>query len=1269
MIGQSNIYRTLFEKINDGILILSPEGKILECNDAASNILGYSPEELTEIHFETAFVEPSHYHEIINLIEDETPIVDYEIALLTKEQFKINCALTTCIETDLSQKVTGYLVVLKNITRRIQTEKALNERLRFETGVATAFRSLYQDTRSAVNEALHHILSATDVGRVTVLRAQENVADKTTYLITHEVEASDIQGSSNYKENEGKFPTAFFEEDGSKTARKELINGNEVVVHLSKLQGQARGYFEAAEIKSTLILPFQVNKNWFGMLLLSDHEIERDWDELTIELMQTFSSMLGTYFSRKQAQDRLDEQQYFLRQVIDLNPEFVFVKDKTGRYELVNQAFADRYNMSVDDIVGQTDEILTNDIEKVKMFHQADMAILDAGESHTVHEDQVVFMDGATRWLKTTKRPIFDANGQPSHLLGLSVDMTDQVEALRNLSDRERFLRTVLDALPGAIWWKDTESVFLGSNQFLAELLGTTVTDIIGKTDYDLPFKKEEADAYRADDAEVMKTGTHKIGIIEPQLRLDGTTAWLETNKIALKDEDGNVYGVLGTFQDITERIDLQNEVRTSLERRSRQVELTTHVAQEVANATDLNQLYDKVVSQVKEQFGYYHVQLLKYDPALDTVALIAGYGEAGQKMIEMNHAMPMGVGLIGTAAATGQSVLRPHIARDPNWRANPLLPDTKGEIAVPIVTKSTVLGVLDVQSNMAGALTEDDQILLEGLCGQIAIAIESTNLRQELESQLRELMQLQQRLSGEAWREYNETVDQKGYNGFEYDLSSLRPLQETDPTSSEFENIQEESLNLLSYPVSLRGQTIGYMGIKETNNAPLADEEEVFLEAISNEVAGALEAARLFEEIESSLVDQARIANELETVAQVSTAAATVLDSEYLLQSVVDLAKESFQLYHAHVYLVNERGDFLELIAGSGAAGQLMALEGHRIMVVEDSIVARAARNRDGVLVNDVRRTVDFLPNPMLPETKAEIAVPMIVGDRVIGVLDLQASREGAFSENDLRIFTILASQIAVAHENAKQYALQVETAQKLREVDLLKSEFLASMSHELRTPLNSIIGFADVLLEGLDGELNERMEEDVRLIRQSGAHLRELIGDILDMSKIEAGKMELRYEDINIIQMAQDIMKTAHPLAQEKSLELLLDLDDSIEEIKADRTRLRQVLWNIMGNAIKFTEKGSVTLRIAAKDDHALVSVKDTGIGISESHIPIVFEQFRQVDGSMERVIGGTGLGMPISKRLVELHGGQIWVESVVDQGSTFFFTIPYEPSMKSD
>lgn len=711
----------------------------------------------------------------------------------------------------------------------------------------------------------------------------------------------------------------------------------------------------------------------------------------------------------------------------------------------------------------------------------------------------------------------------------------------------------------------------------------------------------------------------------------------------------------------------LNEDAITNLARREREVQLTTQVAQEIAAATNLHDLYERVVTQVQEQFGYYYTQLLRYDDSMDVMALVVGYGDAGKKMLAMNHSMPMGVGLIGQAAKLKESVLRGVVAGDPDWQSNPLLPETRSEMAVPIKLRDKVLGVLDVQSNQLEGITTNDQLLLEGLCGQIAIAIESTELRQEMEGRLRELSLLQRQMSREGWQKYQRVRQNK--LGYRFDLSGLQLLTGQAETAVPHKKNGTGPLTLppqpqLSQPLTIRGETIGLFGVEEDPERPLSDEERNIIHAVAEDLAEALEAARLFEETQVALAEQERLASELETVAKVSTAASTILEVDELLQSVVDLAKSSFELYHAHIYLANETGKMLALKAGAGNIGRLMSLEGREISIEDESIVSRAARTRKGVMENNVRRTIDFLPHPLLPETRSEMALPMVVGGKLIGVLDLQSDQEEFFSEEDLNVQTTLAAQIAVAVENANQYAAQVQTSTKLREVDQLKSEFLASMSHELRTPLNSIIGFADVLLEGLDGDLNERMEEDVRLIRESGDHLRGLIGDILDMSKIEAGRMDLRYEEIDIAQLANDVMATAAPLAQEKRLFLHLDIEEGVKPVQADRTRLRQVLWNIVGNAIKFTEKGSITVSVQNQPNHILCSVRDTGIGIKEEHAAVVFEQFRQIDGGLNRAAGGTGLGMPITKKLVELHGGEIWIESVFGQGSTFLFTIPYNP-----
>jgi PAS domain S-box-containing protein len=970
---------------------------------------------------------------------------------------------------------------------------------------------------------------------------------------------------------------------------------------------------------------------------------------------------------RKQVEASLEEQRLFLKQVIDINPNLIFAKDRTGRFTLVNQAMADVYGMKSEDLLGKTDADFSDDPEKLKRFQKEDTEVMNNLQERRVPRDVIVDVDGNTRHLLTIKRPLIGKNGTADQVLGVVTDITQRVfieDALKQSEDR---FRTIIQHAPVILFATDQNGVFTFAEGQGLTSINLRSEDMINQSIFNL---------IKHEDPQIEQDVRHVLngeGLnIVSKMRNRYFEIWYEP----ARDAANNPNGLFGVAMDVTDRVELQKQNEESLLRRGQEVQLVTQVAQEIATATDLDDLYQRVVSQVKDQFGYYHVQLLRYDPSLDIMALVVGYGDTGQKMLEMNHSVPMGIGLIGTAAKSGLPVLRKDVMADPDWQQNPLLPKTKSELALPIKLGKEVLGVLDVQSDLNDGISADEQLLLEGLCGQIAIAIDSTRLRIDMESNLRELTTLQRYLSREGWANYK--ASRKDVYGFGYDLKgvySLTPGQSATPTDKvQLQNGGKPSNGKLvdaihSTRLEVRGEVIGSIAIQEDPERPLTPDEQDLLTAISQQVSEALEAARLFEETQTALSEQERLATDLETVAQVSTAASTILDVETLLQSVVDLAKNSFALYHAHIYLLDETGETLQLTAGAGNAGRLMVLEGRDIPINKQSLVARAARTRAGVLENDVRKVVDFLPHPLLPHTKAEISIPMIVGDKLVGVMDLQADKEGFFSAEDLQIQQTLASQIAVAFENARQYAAQVETSAKLRQLDQLKSEFLASMSHELRTPLNSIIGFADVLLEGLDGELNERMEEDVRLIRASGRHLRELIGDILDMSKIESGRMELRYEPVDMPQMAHDIMATASPLAQEKSIGMQLDMDENVSTVMADRTRIRQVLWNIMGNAIKFTEKGSVTLKMRAKEDHLLVSIHDTGIGIKEEDIAVVFEQFRQIDGGLNRAVGGTGLGMPITKKLVEIHGGDIWIESVYGHGSTFLFTIPYDPPNRSD
>ncbi len=237
------------------------------------------------------------------------------------------------------------------------------------------------------------------------------------------------------------------------------------------------------------------------------------------------------------------------------------------------------------------------------------------------------------------------------------------------------------------------------------------------------------------------------------------------------------------------------------------------------------------------------------------------------------------------------------------------------------------------------------------------------------------------------------------------------------------------------------------------------------------------------------------------------------------------------------------------------------------------------------------------------------------------------------------------------------------METVERLRELDHLKSSFLANMSHELRTPLNSILGFAQVILEGLDGPMTEDMEMDLGLIEKNGQHLLSLINEVLDMAKIESGRISLSLEPVNLLEMLNDVISTSGPLVR-GDVNLVNEYQPSADMfIMADSVRLRQVLLNIISNALKFTDQGSVRIETEQIDEKVQIRVVDTGIGIPPDKLESIFEAFSQVDTSTTRKVGGTGLGLPISRRLAEMHGGWLWAKSrgISGEGATFYLDLP--------
>jgi signal transduction histidine kinase len=292
-------------------------------------------------------------------------------------------------------------------------------------------------------------------------------------------------------------------------------------------------------------------------------------------------------------------------------------------------------------------------------------------------------------------------------------------------------------------------------------------------------------------------------------------------------------------------------------------------------------------------------------------------------------------------------------------------------------------------------------------------------------------------------------------------------------------------------------------------------------------------------------------------------------------------------------------------------------------------------------------------------------ISVPMLLEDQVIGSLSLVRKVPADFPAEVIELLRNFATQSALAIQNARLFREIADKSRQLEAASRHKSEFLANMSHELRTPLNAIIGFSEVLAERMFGEVNAKQAEYLQDILSSGRHLLSLINDILDLSKVEAGRLELELARFHLPSALDNALTLVRERASRHGIRLAQAVDEAVSEIVADERKVKQILLNLLSNAVKFTpEGGRIAVAVTPTGDGIQISVSDTGIGIAPVDQAAIFEEFRQVGRDDARKQEGTGLGLTLAKKFVELHGGQIWVQSQVGQGATFTFTLPARP-----
>jgi signal transduction histidine kinase len=408
-----------------------------------------------------------------------------------------------------------------------------------------------------------------------------------------------------------------------------------------------------------------------------------------------------------------------------------------------------------------------------------------------------------------------------------------------------------------------------------------------------------------------------------------------------------------------------------------------------------------------------------------------------------------------------------------------------------------------------------------------------------------------------------------------------------------------------------------------------------------------------------------AQSVEELRALGDVSQAVNSTLNLATVLDTIVAKAVQLSGTDAGTIYEFDEQHKELLLRSTCGMSEELIEVLTNQHLGVSEPTIDRAVARREPVQIEDLAAVSSTPAQDIIVRAgfRALLVVPLLGRDHVAGALVVRRKAPGRFPQSTIDLLKTFAAQSVLAIQNAHLFT---ELDQKSRELEVAsqhKSQFLANMSHELRTPLNAILGYTELILDSIYGDPTEKMRGVLERLQANGKHLLNLINDVLDLSKIEAGQLNLDLGDYSLDDVVHSVVTVVEPLATGKALALTAEVGKDLPIGHGDGRRLAQVLLNLVGNAIKFTDRGQVTIRADAADGLFTVSVSDTGPGIAASDQTKLFQEFQQADNSITKQKGGTGLGLAISKRIIEMHGGRIWVESKVGTGSTFTFTVPIQ------